>query len=97
MPTYITLYKWTDQGIKNVKSAPARIDASINAAQAMGGKLHGVYVTVGEYDLAAISEWPNDESAAAMVLAQASQGNVKTTTMKAFTTAEFAEIVKKMP
>ncbi len=97
MPTYITLYKWTDQGVKNVKSAPARIDASIKAAHAMGGKVLGVYVTMGEYDLAAISEWPNDEAAAAMILAQASQGNVKTTSMKAFTTAEFAEIIKKVP
>ena len=97
MPTYITLYKWTDQGIKNIKEAPARIDANIKAAQAKGGKVIGVYMTMGEYDLAAISEWPNDEAASAMVLAQASQGNVKTTSMKAFSVAEFAEIVKKLP
>ncbi len=97
MPTYITLYKWTEQGIKNIKESPARIETSIKAAEAMGGKLLGVYVTMGEYDLVALSEWPNDEAAAGMVLAQAVLGNVRTTTMRAFTKAEFASIVKKMP
>ena len=96
MPTYITLYKWTEQGIRNVKDAPARIQASIKAGEAKGGKIVGVYVTMGEYDLAAISEWPNDDAAAAMVLSQAAQGNVKTTTMRAFTTAEFAAILKTL-
>ncbi len=97
MPTYITLYKWTEQGIKNIKDSPARIEASIKAAEAMGAKVLGVYVTMGEYDLVAIGEWPNDEAAASMVLAQAHLGNVRTTSMRAFTKAEFASILKKMP
>jgi uncharacterized protein with GYD domain len=97
MPTYITLYKWTDQGIKNVKAAPDRIQKSIKAAEAAGGKVLGVYVTMGEYDLVAVTESPNDEAVAAFLLAQASQGNVHTQTLRAFTPAEFARIVKKMP
>ena len=97
MHTYITLYNWTEQGIKKVKDVPARIAASIKATEAAGGKVLGVYVTMGEYDLIAISEWPSEEAATAMVLAQASQGFVRTRTLKAFTPAEFAAIVKKMP
>ena len=97
MPTYITLYKWTEQGIKNVKEAPARIEAAIKAAEAIGGKNLGVYLTMGEYDLVSISESPNDEAASLFLLAQGMQGNVRSTTLRAFTKEQFAEIVKKLP
>jgi uncharacterized protein with GYD domain len=96
MATYITLYKWTEHGIKNIKGVPDRIRASIKAGEAAGGKSLGVYITMGEYDLVAVSECPNDEAAAAFVLAQASQGFVQTRTLRAFTPTEFAEILKRM-
>jgi len=97
MPTYVTLYKWTDQGIKGVKEAPGRIEDSIQTAARLGGKVLAVYVTLGEYDLVGISEWPSDEAATTAALAIASRGNVTTQTMRAFTSAEFAELVKKLP
>jgi uncharacterized protein with GYD domain len=97
MPTYITLYKWTEQGIRNLKEAPARIQANIKSAEEAGGKVLGVYLTMGEYDLVAISEAPNDETIAAALLAQGMQGNVRSTTLKAFTAEQFAAIVKKLP
>jgi uncharacterized protein with GYD domain len=97
MPTYIGLYKLTDQGIKNIKDAPQRIEEAIKAAEAMGGKSLGVYTVLGEYDYVSVGELPNDETAVALALAMGSQGNVRTTTLKAFTKEEFAEIVKKLP
>jgi len=97
MPTYITLYQWTEQGIKSVKDAPARIKATIKSAEAAGGKVLGVYLTMGAYDLVAISEAPNDETYAAYLLAQGMAGNVRSTTLRAFTTDQFTEIVKKLP
>ncbi len=97
MPIYITLYNWTEQGIKNVKGAPARIKESIKSAEAAGGKVLGVYMTMGEYDLVAISEAPSDETISAALLAQGMLGNVRSTTLKAFTVDQFAEIIKKLP
>ena len=97
MPTYVTLYKWTEQGIKNVKGAPARIKESIKSAEAAGGRVFGVYLTMGQYDLVSIYEAPNDETAAAALLNQGMQGNVQSTTLKAFTVEQFAEILKKLP
>jgi uncharacterized protein with GYD domain len=97
MPTYISLYKWTEQGVKNVKDAPARIAAAMKSAEAMGGKTIAIYVVMGEYDLVGIAEFPGDEAAVAYSLALSSLGNVRTTSLKAFTPAEFAEIVKKLP
>jgi uncharacterized protein with GYD domain len=97
MPAYITLYKWTEQGIKNVKEAPARIKTTIKTTEAAGGKLLGIYITMGEYDLVAVYEAPSDEVVAAGLLRQGMLGNVRTTTLRAFTTDQFEEIVKKLP
>ena len=97
MPTYIYLYKLTDQGIKNIKEMPQRIEKAIEASEAMGGKVLGVYSVLGEYDLVSIAEFPNDETVLTLALALGGQGNVRSTTLKAFTKEEFAEIVKKLP
>jgi uncharacterized protein with GYD domain len=97
MPTYIVLYKLTDQGIRNIKEAPQRMEEGIKAMEAVGGKVIGLYSVIGEYDYVGIGELPNDETAVTLALAMGSQGNVRTTTLKAFTKEEFAEIVKKLP
>ena len=96
MPTYIALYKLTDQGIKNIKDAPARIKEGIKSAEAGGGKVLGFYTVMGEYDYVSIVEFPNDEVAMTIALAIGAKGNVRTTSLKAFTTDEFGEIVKKL-
>lgn len=97
MPTYITLYKLTDQGIKNIKDAPDRITKGIEQWEAVGGKMHGFYSTFGDYDYVGIGEAPNDEIAMTFILGMCSLGNVRTTTLKAFTKEEFAKIVNKIP
>jgi len=97
MPTYVTLFKWTEQGVKDVKNTPARFEASKKLTASMGGKILGLYVTMGDYDVVAVTEGPSDEVAAAIALSIAAKGNVKTTTMRAFTVSEFTEVVKKVP
>lgn len=97
MATHIVLMKMTDQGIKDVKNAPQRIEAAAKAIEAMGGKMTGFYFTLGEYDYIAIVEGLTDEAGASFLLKLGSAGNVRTTTLKAFTKKEFAEIVKKLP
>jgi len=97
MPKSIVLMKLTDQGIKDIKNAPQRIEQGIKGFEAMGGKMIGFYAVMGEYDYVAIAEGPSDEVAMAFLMALSSLGNVKTTTLKAFTKEEFAEMVKKLP
>jgi uncharacterized protein with GYD domain len=96
MPTYVTLYKWTEQGVKDVKNVPARVAKAKKLTESMGGKFLGIYVTMGDYDLVSVTEGPSDEVASAVALSIASKGNVKTTTMRAFTESEFSEILKKV-
>ena len=61
MPTYIVLYKLTDQGIRDIKEAPQRIEEGTKALEAAGGKVIGFYSVMGEYDYVSIGEAPNDE------------------------------------
>jgi uncharacterized protein with GYD domain len=97
MPIYIALFNLTDQGVKNMKEAPARLAEHTKAMEAAGGKMIGFYLTMGAYDYVAVSEWPNDEAAMSFLLVLGSMGNVRTTTLKAFNQEEFAAIVKNLP
>ena len=93
MPTYISMLRYTQQGISNVKNAPARIDAAKEAYRKAGGELKALYLTLGQYDLVVVAEMPNDEAVARMALALGSQGNIRSETMRGFTETEFRKIV----
>ena len=97
MAKYVTLYKFTDQGIRDIKNSPERVRQASAAWEAMGGKLLGVYSTQGPYDFVAISESDDDEMAAAFALSMGAQGNVTTLTMRAFDPEEHARIISKIP
>ncbi|MBI1941911.1 MAG: GYD domain-containing protein [Acidobacteria bacterium] len=93
MPTYVTLAHWTQQGVEKVKDSPARLDAARKAFKALGADLKGFYLTMGRYDFVLITEAPNDETAAKAALAVASQGNVRTETLRAFTEDEYRKLL----
>ena len=97
MPHYVSLINWTDQGIQNAKAAPERFAAAKQAVEAAGGKIHSIFLTMGEYDLVTISEMPNDEAYATLMLALGGQGNIRTKTLKAFSEDEFGSIVANLP
>jgi len=97
MPTYITLMKFTEQGAKDLKGAPGRIESSMKAWELMGGKLLAAYFVMGDYDYVAITESPSDEAAVSANLAVCTREHVKTTTLRAFSLPEFARLVEKLP
>ena len=93
MPTYIMLANWTDKGAQKVKDSPRRLDMAKKALVDMGGEFKSVYMTMGEYDLAAIYEAPDDAVAARFMLLLGSLGSVRTKTLKAFPEAAYREII----
>jgi uncharacterized protein with GYD domain len=97
MPTYISLLRFTEQGIKTIKDAPSRVDAGRETLRAMGSQLKDLYLVLGRYDLVAISEADNDEAAAKVALAIGSQGNVTTETLRAFTEEEYRRMAAALP
>lgn len=96
MPTYVTLLSWTDQGVRNYKDTAKRSEAFDSAVQKFGAKLLSIYWTVGPYDLVAIVEAPDDETATAAILQLGGVGNVRTTTLRAFGREEMERIIAKV-
>jgi len=97
MFTYITLYRYTPQGIRSVKESPKPVEQARQALEKAGAKLKAVYLTTGRYDLIAISEWPSEESAMTFVLAQGAAGNITTGTLRPFDESAFKKIVAAIP
>ena len=93
MPTYIMLANWTDQGAQKVKDSPRRVDTARKALADMGGEFKGFYMTMGDYDLIAIYEAPDDAVAARFTLVLGMLGTVRTKTLKAFPEAAYREII----
>ena len=97
MATYISFLSLTEQGVKTIKDLPARIAAGRQAFEANGGKLIQYYLTMGAQDAVIVFEAPDDETVASISLATAGLGNLRTTSMRAFTEAEIPGILSKMP
>ena len=97
MATYIILINYTDQGIRNIKDSPKRLDAAKKMLKTMGGEIKDFYLTMGSYDIAIVAEAPSDDVIAKFSLASGSLGNIRTTTLKAFPEAEYRKIVGTLP
>ncbi len=70
MAHFVTLIRYTQQGIAKIKESPARLDAAKKAAEKAGGRIHAWYLTMGHYDAVLISEFPNDEAGAKFTLSR---------------------------
>ncbi|MDP6707354.1 MAG: GYD domain-containing protein [Alphaproteobacteria bacterium] len=93
MALYITLMNFTEQGIKNIKESPARVDAAREMMAGIGAELKAFYLTMGSYDAVAVTEAPSDEVAAKIALTVGAGGNARTLTMRAFDEAAYREII----
>ena len=96
MATYIVLMNWTEQGIRNVKDSPKRLDAARQAAKKIGCELGSFFMTIGPYDAVAVLEAPNDEALAKFALATGASGNVRTTTLKAYSEDAYRKIMASL-
>ena len=97
MPTYISLLRHTDQGARNIKDAPKRLDEAKKAFKAVGGELKQWYLVMGRYDAVVLSEFPDDETARKMDLMIASLGAIRTEGFRAFTEDEYRKIIAALP
>ena len=95
MATFIVLLDYTDKGISNLSDSPQRADAFNDFAERAGVTIVGQYWTIGSHDGVLIIEAPNDEVAASVLLHLGADGNVRTTTLRAFDWAEAQELIDK--
>lgn len=97
MPMYVTLIRYTEQGIKTFKDLPSRLEETRKAGEAAGAKLVAFYLTMGQYDAVVVSEAPDDETVATLALAAGGRGNVRTETLRAFTEDEAKKLAAAVP
>jgi uncharacterized protein with GYD domain len=96
MPAYVMLANWTDQGARQVKDSPKRLDAAKKALTEMGGEFKSFYMTMGDFDLIVVYEAPDDAVAARFTLLLGQMGAVRTHTLKAFPEAAYREIIHSL-
>lgn len=96
MPTYVSLLKWTEQGIKNVKDTVKRRDEAQKGVEQAGGRIVGTYWTQGSYDIVVITDFPDEETAMAFLLRLGMQGNLRSETLRAFSTDDMQRILQKV-
>ena len=96
MATYIVLFNFTEQGIRNIKDSPKRAAAARELAGGFGIEIRDIFWTLGAFDGALLMEAPDDQAATSWALKVGSLGNVRTQTLRAFRANEFENIVAKI-
>jgi uncharacterized protein with GYD domain len=96
MATFVVLGSFTDQGVRGIKDTAKRAEAFHQTAKKVGATVKDVYWTLGQYDVLAICDAPDQATATALALSLAKQGNVRTQTLPAFTQAEIGAILGKI-
>jgi uncharacterized protein with GYD domain len=95
VPAYIALIDWTEQGVRDFKNTVDRYEAAQSAFERLGVRFTNVWWTLGTHDIVATVEAPDDETLAAALLSVAGQGNIRTTTLRAFTREEMRTVISK--
>jgi uncharacterized protein with GYD domain len=97
MATYISLLRWTQQGIEKVKESPKRLDAAKKIFKAAGADIKETYLVTGQYDLVVIAEAPDDETIARLMLTLGQKGNIRSETVRAFPEKEYRKLIGSIP
>ena len=96
MPHYVSLMRWTSQGVAGLPAWRDRIEEGERIIGEAGGSLVGVYVTLGRYDMVEIFEAPDDETAAEIILKLQRHGAEHTETLRGFTREEAEAIIRRL-
>jgi uncharacterized protein with GYD domain len=96
VPHYVTLMRWTSQGVAGLPAWRERVEEGERVIESAGGKLIGVYVTLGRYDVVEIFEAPDDDLAAEILMKLQRHGAEHTETLRAFTREEAEAIVRRL-
>ncbi len=94
MPTYVSLMKWTAEGVRSAAQWRKRVQNAKRIAKRHKGSIKETYLTIGRYDVVSIIEAPDDAALARIILAAAQAGTISTETLRAFPEEEALRIVE---
>src|SRR3989304_7983503 len=95
MPTYIVLYKFTEEGRKNIKETVRRAEQTRAENTRRGFRMIGTWWTQGQYDLVAVVNAPNEAAMMGGLYNVAEAGNVSSETLRAFTETEMRGVLRQ--
>ena len=96
MPTFIILANWTEEGVRNIKDSPDRLDAAKQLFKDTGAEIKEFFMVMGQYDMVLVVEAPNGETISKVLLATASGGSVRTETLRAFKEEEYRQVIAEL-
>ena len=97
MAIYVTLIRYTERGIANIKDSPRRVAEAKEIHRSLGADMKEFYLTMGGYDAVSIAEAPDDTTMAKVLLALGGKGNVHTETLRAFSQDEAKNMISGLP
>ncbi len=96
MAVHVTLYRYTDAGIKGVKQAAEIARGWQDEAQKRGVRVLALYWLEGQYDAMTIVESDDDDAVMGLMLAIGAQGLMRTESMRGFSLADMERFVQHL-
>ena len=96
MPTYVTLFRYTPEGVKNIKEGPSRFGEIKKNLEAAGGKIVCAYMLMGRYDGLVVAEGPDERAVLKVLLGAGRRGTTSTETMVAIPLDEAFKIAQEL-
>jgi uncharacterized protein with GYD domain len=96
MPTYAALFTWTDEGVAHVQDAVERARQTRAAFERRGFRRIAFYWAQGQYDGLIVADAPDEQTMSAVLLTLATQGNLRTETLRLFNESEMKQIIQQM-
>jgi uncharacterized protein with GYD domain len=96
MPRYVLLVDWTDQGVQAVDHTVDRLEQGTLLGESFGCEIEHVWWTQGAHDMVTVVQAPDEQSMVAYTLAVARLGNLRTTTLRAWSGEEMREILSRL-
>jgi len=97
MPLYAVLGKFTNKRMENIKDIPKGLKASKKALDAVGATMVNLIFTMGQYDVVAIIEAPDDAAIVTAMLDFGRLGVLRSVTLRGFTAEEYVKMVQGLP
>jgi uncharacterized protein with GYD domain len=96
MATYLTLYRYTDEGMRGIGNALEVAQGWQAEADRRGVRVLALYWLQGQYDAVTIIESANDDAVTALLLAIGAEGKLRTETVRAYSADDLARGLSKM-
>lgn len=95
MPTYVTLWKYTKEGLTDIKNTTDRYKVVNEIIKSHGGRVVGAYGLIGRYDVMTIVELPDEQALVSSILRICSKGRVTAETLTALPIEAFLKLTRE--